>query len=357
MNAKKKITLPKNFRELIEAGDLDALKAVYDTCEVHATADSYKETALHYHKVPDELVLWLVSRGLDVNIKDRYGNTPLHKQVRWSSGNVQLFLELGADINAHDNDNKTPLHSAAENGNADAVKLLIAKGADIFAEGSGLYHPVTSLAYALEQCNNVKIAHIAEVAEILLDAGTPVTPGMKESVKRIGKDFEFHRGNFNKDLLGETEAGLNKLYTLFNVEPVAKLQRHDGVSPITVTAQGWQKQHHELWDFLVPSQGAAKTVQGEVIRITGRVSDELYRNGGANWDVNYRKMLNALLKHFASGATLPAKELIEAKELASSIKARGDDEDEVIDRLCELAVKWVLQNPNPVLLKKPDYNR
>ena len=57
--------------------------------------------------------------------------------------------------------------------------------------------------------------------------------------------------------------------------------------------------------------------------------------------------------------TLPKnfRELAEAKELASNIKAKGDDEDEVIDRLCELAVKWVLQNPNPVPLKKPDYKR
>jgi len=352
---KKKITLPKNFRELIEAGDVDALKAVYNTCEVHASADSYKETALHYHKVPDELVRWLVSQGLDVNIKNRYGNTPLHNQVRWSSGNVELFLELGADINARDNNNNTPLHSAAENGNANSVKLLITKGADVNAKGSGLRNPVTPLAYALESCNNVKIAYMGEVAEILLDAGTPITPEMKESVKRIGKDFEFHRGNFNKDLLANTEAGLAKLYSLFGVEPIAKLKRHDGVSPITVTTQSWQKQHHELWEFLVPSQGAAETVQGEVIRITGRVADELYRNGGENWNADYRKMLNALLKHFTGGAALTAKELNETKDLASSIKAKGDDEDEVIDRLCELAVKWVLQNPNPVVLKEPDY--
>ena len=355
--AKKRITLPKNFRELIESGDLDALKAVYTACEVHATADSFKETALHYHKVPDELVRWLVSQGLDINTKDRYGKTPLHNQVRWSSGNVELFLELGADINARDNDNNTPLHSAAENGNANSVKLLIAKGADVLAEGSALPHPATPLAYALECCTNVKIAHIAEVAEILLNAGTPITPEMKESVTRIGKNFEFHRGNFSNDLLGATDSGLSKLYALFGVEPVAKLHKHDGISPITVSTQGWQKQHHELWELLVPSQGASATVQGEAIRISGRVADELYRNGGANWDADYRKMLNALLTHFASGSSLSASELTEAKTLASSIKAKGDDPDEVIDRLCELAVKWVLQNPNPVPLDEPDYDR
>ena len=353
--AKKRKTLPKNFRELIEAGDVDALKAVYKTCGIDAYDYPYlKKTALHYHKVPDELVRWLVSQGLDINVMDYYGRTPLYDQVGSWRGNVELFLELGAVVNVCDRYNNTPLHFAADGGNIDSVKLLIAHGANILAED---HSHLTPLGYALAYCRGVKIACVAEVAEILLDAGTPITPQMKESVTRMGKDFEFHRENFNKDLLEETEAGLNKLYKLFDVEPAAKLRRHDGVSPITVTTQGWKKQHHELWEFLVPSRGAANTVQGEVIRIAGRVADELYRNGGANWDANYRKMLNALLKHFASGASLPANELTEATGLASSIRAKGNDPDEVIDRLVELSVKWVLQNPDPAPLAKPDYNR
>jgi hypothetical protein len=234
------------------------------------------------------------------------------------------------------------------------VKLLIEHGADMKAKDDTGQTP---LAYCLARCNNIKIAKIAETAEVLLSAGAKVTPDMTESVRRIGKEFEFHRENFNTEYLAETDAGLAKLYALFGMEPVAKRRVHDGVSSITVTSEGWQKQHHELWEFLIPSQGAAQTVQGEVIRITGRVSDELYRNGGANWNADYRKMLNALIKHFASGAPLPEGKLAEAKEAAASIRAKGDDEDAVIDRLCELAVKWVLQNPSPVPLEKPDYNR
>ena len=93
--------------------------------------------------------------------------------------------------------------------------------------------------------------------------------------------------------------------------------------------------------MLIPSSGSAKTVQGEVIRITGRVQDELYRNGGVNWDRNYRNMLNSLPNHFASGKSLSEAKLKETKELISNIRANGSDEDAITERLCELSVLWV----------------
>ena len=98
---------------------------------------------------------------------------------------------------------------------------------------------------------------------------------MAASVTRLGKNFEFHRENFNKDSLEATDAALMHLYELFHVPPVERRMIHDGTSPITVKANRWQTQHQELWEMLVPSQGAAKTIQGEVIRITGKVSNEI----------------------------------------------------------------------------------
>ncbi|MDK8193797.1 hypothetical protein QP794_27315 [Paenibacillus sp. UMB7766-LJ446] len=64
---------------------------------------------------------------------------------------------------------------------------------------------------------------------------------------------------------------------------------NDGTAPIQITATTWSKQHQELWEYLIPPQGHAQTVQGEVIRITGRVSHEVLNNGGGNWDAEYRK--------------------------------------------------------------------
>ncbi len=352
---KKRKTLPKNFRELIEATDIAALKAVFDTCELDAYDSAYsKNTALHFYKVPDDLVRWLVGQGADINAKDYYGKTPLHIQARSWCGNVELFLELGANINACDNSNNTPLHCAADGGNMISVRLLLSHGANILAEEK--YYHQTPLAYALSRCNNSGIANMADIAEILLNAGTPITTEMREDVTRIGKEFEFHRQSFNKDYLPETDAGLKKLYELFDVEAVPQRRIHDGISPITVTATRWQEQHSELWDYLVPSNGKAASVQGEVIRITGRLSHEILDNGSCNWDAEYRKMVDALLIHFTEGNALSVSELAETKGLAAQIRPKGDGDSEP-ERLSELAVKWVLANPNPIPLNKPNYKR
>ena len=351
--AKKKTTLPKNFDEMMRAGDIEELKAVFDKCEFDATGGFNKGTALHFYGIPGELVSWLAEQGANIEAENSYGRTPLYIQASIGSDNVKLLLELGADIEAADRYGETALHIAAGFYKAETVGLLIERGANIHKENESGQTP---LSYGLERCQNTNISGMAEVAKLLLDAGAKITPDMAESVLRIGKTFEFHREGFNKDLLRETEEGLARLYELFGVTPVAKRRVHDGLSPITAAAADWQGQHNELWEFLVPSQGPAQTVQGEVIRITGRISDETYRNGGCNWDASYRKMLDALLSHFASGAPLSEKELGEAKELAAVIRPSGECDDEP-DRLCELATIWVLRNPNPVPLEKPAYNR
>ena len=359
MAKKKKKTLPKDFKELIEAGDIAALKAVFDDRELDARGGFDKETALHFWGVPDELVRWLVAQGLDINTQTpTYKKTPLNQQAVVSVGSktVELLLKLGADIELPGYDGNTPLHTAAGFIRPDTVRILIAHGANIHAENRANQTP---LDYALRRCANAYIADAAQVAALLLDAGVEITPDMRESVRRIGVEFEFHRENFNKDYLAETDAGLTRLYELFGVTPVAKRRMHDGVSPITVAATNWREQHDELWKYLVPGSGAAQTVQGEVIRITGRILDEMYRNGSGNWDGHFRKMLDALLRHFASGAALASADMAEAEKAAAAIRSKGygDGDDSEPDRLCELAVKWVLANPDPVKLGEVDYGR
>jgi hypothetical protein len=115
----------------------------------------------------------------------------------------------------------------------------------------------------------------------------------------------------------------------------------------------WQKRHQELWELLVPSSGAPVTVQGEVIRISGRIANELDGNGGVNWDSDYKQMADALLVHLGSGEPLPDRELKEAATIVSEIKRKHGD----TRRLSELAVEWVALNQKPVLLPMPTYRR
>ena len=97
-------------------------------------------------------------------------------------------------------------------------------------------------------------------------------------------------------------------------------------------------------------------MQGELIRIGGRIGDEFYRNGGINWDREYRKMADALPGYFTLGTALSDDELAELNTLVSEIKAQGTP-NAVIDRICELAVTWVAKNPDPIALAEPSYKR
>lgn len=353
--AKKKKTLPKNFDELIRAKDIDQLKSVFDTCEWDARGGYGKATALSFYGISEELVRWLIAQGADLEATDSYARTALHKHAGLRGGKIEVFLELGANIHAADTYGATPLHCAAGNGfNVAAVQQLLKAGADL--EAIDMYGR-TPLESALVHANNIDIVNLAAISNAFFAAGQTVSAKMKEAVIRRGEDFEFHRENFNKDMLPETDKALNELYKIYDVPPVKKRLMHDGVSPIRVQATSWEKQYEELWELLIPSGGPAKTVQGEVVRIAGRVRDEIYRNGGANWDTDYKKMLDAFYLHLSSGNALPENDLHQASAIIAAIRKNRDGETEELNFLCELATKWTLQNPEPVLLPQVAYDR
>lgn len=348
--AKKRKTLPKDFAELLKKGNLTALKEVFDKCELDARGGYGKETALAFDHCPHELAQWLVEQGLDIEAGDTYGNTPLHSRSRSIFGNIKSLLELGADVNNNGSSVGTPLHSAADSHNVENTALLLAHGARADAVNARGYTP---LEQALSTCRNITIEQTAKISALYLKGGIAVTTKMKEFVKQIGEQFEFHKASFDKGSVDAVSQALQELYRLFDVEPIAKRVIHDGKAPIHVTSKTWQKQHQELWELLVPSSGPAATVQGEAIRISGRISIELEGNGGINWDADYKKMSDTFLDFMQQGKPLLSTDLTEATDLVKDIKQKSGN----TDRLCELAVKWVLNNATPIKLTVVDYKR
>ena len=353
--AKKRVSLTDNFEEVLKARDFEAFKAIYKKCELNAYYDGRfgLRTALHHRDINEEFARWLVEQGLDVNVLDYYENTPLCAHAVYGDDMVKVYYELGGDINKASKYGETPLHMAADYHHVNTVKFLVENGADVFAKNDRGWN---ALHYSLMNSGGIYIIPMLDIAEILLNAGIAITPEMQESVRKMGEDFEFHRDSFKKENVEEIDSALQKIYKLFAVEPVAKRKVHDGVSSIIPCEGSWKKKFNYLWDYLVPSSGPAKTVQGELIRIGGRMADEFYRNGGINWDGEYRKMADALPRYFSKGNPLSNDELAEIKTLISEIKAQGTP-DAVLDRICELAVVWVVKNPDPIELAKPSYKR
>ncbi|MGQ2982731.1 ankyrin repeat domain-containing protein [Flavobacterium sp.] len=356
--AKKRKTLPKDFAEILKRGDIEEIIAVFDKCELDAYGGYGKQTALGFTECPPEFDRWLVEHGADIEMTNEYGKTPLQLRAYFRIANIVSLLELGAKVNAN-NKNGTALHCAAQGNAAENVKILLSYGADVdalapypFIYSGGA--DSTPLEYNLFFCSNIDIINTLETAKILLDAGAVKTERMKGLVTKIGTQFEHARPGFNKDSVQQYSDALDEFYTLFDVTPVPRRVLHDGKSKITIKADTWQKQFNELWELLIPSMGAAQTLQGEVIRIAGRISDELGRNGGINWDDDYKIMADTFLEFVQHREPLTPEEINEASLVIKEVKRKNDNNT---DRLAELAVKWVLNNPMPVTTPEVKYDR
>lgn len=356
--AKKRATLPKNFEQMLETASVEALIQVFDKCAVDARGGYSKGTALSFGSCPHELAVWLVAQGLDVEAPDQYEATPL--QSRASScyhSNIKSLLELGADVNRAGNKGSA-LHRAASSQCVENVQLLLEHGADVHAVVSsgrgphrGDYSP---LELCLQQSTNAFIKSTLGVVQLLLAAGAEKTEKAKQFVTEIGETFEQYRPNFYDEDTERSSDALAQLYEIFDVEPVPKRVVYDGRSPITVEATQWQGQHEELWALLVPPSGPAKTVQGEVIRITGKVARELLDNSAANWDAEYKKLIDAYLDYIKRGTPLNEAELQELSKIANEVRA---GQGELVYRMSQLGVQWVLANPSPMALTEPEYRR
>ena len=121
-----------------------------------------------------------------------------------------------------------------------------------------------------------------------------------------------------------------------------------------------KEEFQSFWDLLVPPKGKAETVQGEVIRIAGRIEYEFLDNGCINWDEDFKKMLDAFLRYVQLGNGFSGDDLSAAELLVHLLKDNGDKgfiDDNLTTVLCSCAVAWVKQNPEAIPLLDADYIR
>ena len=79
--------------------------------------------------------LELIEKKVDINAKDKYGETPLHAAVKaGNTAKVWAMLAKGANIEAKNKDDWTPLHTAARLGKEAVATILIDKGAKVNAK-------------------------------------------------------------------------------------------------------------------------------------------------------------------------------------------------------------------------------
>lgn len=356
--AKKRKTLPKEIQSLLESGDMEVLKERFSQCEPNAVTGKYGSNIFSLTPLSREFAFWAKEQGADINFKDYYGKTPIFHHASAWNGDVQLLIDLGANIDVAQHDGTTPLHLAALFGRVNAVKALLAAGADVRCKTNRRDWPgfLTPLEETLLQ-NRLPYKLLLEICTLLLEHGAEITDRSREFLRKSAEHFQrVKQGIKDPAYLQSQTEGLEKLYQLFHVEPVEASIFHDGISPIRVPEQNRDNVFRWLWNYLVPPSGKAQTAQGEAIRIAGRIEHEITANGGMNWDSDYRKMLQIFPKYLRLGDPLSEEDIAGAEKITRLLKDSRDD-GTLCAQLCAYAVAWVLKNPEVISPLESDYSR
>lgn len=132
-----------------------------------------------------------------------------------------------------------------------------------------------------------------------------------------------------------------------------------------------------LWDQLVPKSGSAESLQGELVRASGRITGDYYKNDMMNWDGWFESLLKQIQETLKSdpGFSRLAKKVIDAdvaqikacgrqgqdmgagKEPRTSVFDSGilkGDVEESFIRLDAMIVLWCARHPDPIPYDDPD---
>ncbi|KAL8708290.1 MAG: hypothetical protein Q9225_007621 [Loekoesia sp. 1 TL-2023] len=112
------------FRGYLEAVDF-LLNRGADITAQNDTGETVLHTCIHY-KPHDDMVFFLVERGIPPNIMDTQGNTALHAAAGRGYGSIiEILIDHGADVNIKNQKGWTPLQEAAASGHEKVVDYLL----------------------------------------------------------------------------------------------------------------------------------------------------------------------------------------------------------------------------------------
>jgi hypothetical protein len=125
----------------------------------------------------------------------------------------------------------------------------------------------------------------------------------------------------------------------------------------------WKKEHTRLWKELVPAGGQADTLQGELVRIAGKLTDQAFRNGNMNWDADHERMWRFIGKTIGMDPIFsPQEQTLISEKIEEIIRTQerpnlsGDGCPYYI--VSEKVVDWCMAHPTPIPhLKDPTLHR
>jgi len=239
---------------------------------------------------------------------------------------LAALLEAPDALTASDSKGWTALHYAADGGALEATELLLDRGAQ----------PNTLDRFGNTALFRAVYEKHAEVVALLRARGADPLLGAAQFARMVG---------------GPMLACFADLPDALPPAPKTEAQvMTSGRIPDGPAGAVWQDEHERLWKLLVPPRGDAPTVQGEVIRCTGRLADEAYRNGNINWGPRYEAMCLFLGDRLADSKVFPTDEVLSLRHVIGQIRREHERPDvsgkgSTYYRLSEAAVRYCHAKP------------
>ncbi|WP_426473897.1 ankyrin repeat domain-containing protein [Chryseobacterium balustinum] len=154
---------------------LKVLKTVNQACE-YGFVPIIELTELSSNAKKIEICKLLIDHGADLNFRDKYQNSVLHKAAESDNSIefIEFLLDQGMDIETKDDYDNTPLFNT--NYNPENANLLISRGANVHAKNRNSYSPLTKMLDRYEGWYGNQYAKnyhpkIKKVIDLLLAAG------------------------------------------------------------------------------------------------------------------------------------------------------------------------------------------
>ena len=205
-----------------------------------------------------EIAELLLENGADVNAKHKKGHTPLHFAVRTGKKEVvKLLLTNGALVNAKDEWGYTPLYWANKKGYQNIAELLLANGANknlLYQKQDSIANPHMADAIMSRDADKVKelIKKGADVSAKDSQGSTALDYAEKKEDEKLNiTSVAFSDSNiailWEKDII-RSDANFVKPYTI-KVDGNKDILRVVGVSYVYKRQETPKKQNPELFEY------------------------------------------------------------------------------------------------------------
>lgn len=334
----KKTMLPIEFQNLLENNDIDALKSLFETCNINAKISRAGTNAFAMYPLPREFAFWIKNEGMDINMPDKKGKTPVFYQIKSKNSGVPLLAELGADLHyLLPENNHSIYHEAVLVGDIEAIKIAIEQGVDINIESRFPYEVKNTTPLELFLKRDLLPVEYMEIVKLLIDNGAIVTRKINSLMGYTVRRFNSIKQNLDDNVRIENETALSNLFKILDIEE----KKFD--NEINLYRKNKRETVSNALDTILGAEQSTEFIQMEIL---DKFCDVKAFAKANNYLLDeHIQILKDIPEYLKIGNSLPAYYIKNIDNLIRNIN-KTDQLNTNLEKIFKHLVVWVMFNPN-----------